>query len=33
VINGGGGMPAFGETLTPEEIEEVAAYVSTEAGK
>jgi len=33
VINGGGGMPAFGGTLTPEEIKEVAAYVSTEAGK
>ena len=33
VTNGGGGMPAFGGTLTPEEIEEVAAFVSTEAGK
>jgi mono/diheme cytochrome c family protein len=33
VTNGGGGMPAFGGTLSPEEIKEVAAYVSTEAGK
>ena len=35
VINGGGGMPAFGKegTLNPEEIKAVAAYVSTEAGK
>jgi mono/diheme cytochrome c family protein len=33
VTNGGGGMPAFGGTLSPGEIKEVAAYVSTEAGK
>lgn len=33
VTNGGGGMPAFGGTLSPEEIKEVAAFVSTEAGK
>jgi mono/diheme cytochrome c family protein len=35
VINGGGGMPAFGKegTLSPEEIKAVSAYVSTEAGK
>lgn len=34
VINGGGGMPAFGKEklLTTEEIEEVAEYVSTAAG-
>lgn len=28
VTNGGGGMPAFGGTLSPEEIEDVASYVS-----
>lgn len=28
VTNGGGGMPAFGEQLSPEEIEDVASYVS-----
>jgi cytochrome c6 len=33
VTNGGGGMPAFGSTLSPAEIKEVASYVSTEAGK
>ena len=33
VTDGGGGMPAFGGTLSPEEIEEVATFVSTEAGK
>jgi mono/diheme cytochrome c family protein len=33
VTNGGGGMPAFGGTLSPEEIKEVATYVSSEAGK
>ena len=33
VTNGGGVMPAFGGTLSPEEIKEVAAFVSTEAGK
>jgi mono/diheme cytochrome c family protein len=32
VTNGGGVMPAFGETLSPEEIEDVAEYVSTVAG-
>ncbi len=32
VTNGGGGMPAFGGTLSPEEIEDVAEYVSTVAG-
>ena len=33
VTNGGGGMPAFGGTLSPAEIKEVAAFVSSEAGK
>jgi mono/diheme cytochrome c family protein len=35
VVNGGGPMPAFGkeEILAPNEIEAVAAYVSSEAGK
>jgi cytochrome c6 len=33
VINGGGGMPAFKGTLDSGEIKEVAAYVSSEAGK
>ena len=28
VTNGGGGMPAFGGTLSEEEIENVAAYVA-----
>lgn len=32
VTNGGGVMPAFGGTLSPGEIEEVAEYVSTVAG-
>jgi mono/diheme cytochrome c family protein len=34
VINGGGGIPAFGKEniLNPKEIEEVADYVSTVAG-
>ncbi|HEY2714798.1 MAG TPA: cytochrome c [Solirubrobacterales bacterium] len=32
VTNGGGVMPAFGGTLSPEEIEDVAEYVSTVAG-
>jgi mono/diheme cytochrome c family protein len=27
VTNGGGGMPAFGETLSEEQIQDVAAYV------
>jgi mono/diheme cytochrome c family protein len=30
VTNGGGGMPAFGGTLSPEEIENVAAYLVEE---
>jgi mono/diheme cytochrome c family protein len=30
VTNGPGGMPAFGGTLSPEEIENVAAYVVEE---
>jgi len=33
VVNGGGAMPAFKGTLTPEQITNVAAYVSTVAGK
>ena len=32
VTNGGGGMPAFAGTLSPEEIEAVAEYVSGVAG-
>jgi cytochrome c6 len=32
VTNGGGGMPAFGGTLTEQQIEDVAAYVSSVAG-
>ena len=32
VTNGGGAMPAFGGTLTEEQITEVAAYVSAAAG-
>ncbi len=32
-MNGGGAMPAFKGTLTPEQITNVAAYVSTVAGK
>jgi outer membrane protein assembly factor BamB/mono/diheme cytochrome c family protein len=32
VTNGGGGMPAFGGTLTKAEIEAIAKYVSTVAG-
>jgi outer membrane protein assembly factor BamB/mono/diheme cytochrome c family protein len=32
VTNGGGGMPAFGGTLSQKEIEAVAEYVSTVAG-
>jgi mono/diheme cytochrome c family protein len=27
VTNGGGGMPAFQATLTPQQIEDVSAYV------
>jgi mono/diheme cytochrome c family protein len=33
VTNGGGGMPAFKGTLTPEQIKAVADYVSSSAGK
>ena len=33
VTNGGGGMPAFGGTLSKSEIEAVAGYVSSVAGK
>ena len=32
VRNGGGGMPAFGEQLSAEEIEQVAAYVAGSRG-
>lgn len=32
VTNGGGGMPAFGDRLSEEEIEAVATYVSESAG-
>jgi len=33
VINGGGGMPPFKGVLSEEQVEEVAEFVSTEAGK
>ena len=33
VTNGGGVMPAFKDTLTPKQIADVAAYVSSVAGK
>ena len=33
VTNGGGGMPAFGDTLSDDEIQSVATYVSSVAGK
>jgi cytochrome c6 len=33
VENGGGPMPAFKNTLTPKQIDDVAAYVSSVAGK
>lgn len=33
VTNGGGGMPAFAGTLDPGQIDAVAAYVSSVAGK
>jgi mono/diheme cytochrome c family protein len=29
VTNGGGGMPPFGETLSEQQIQDVAAYVSS----
>ena len=32
VTNGGGGMPAFSERLTEQQIQDVAAYVSENAG-
>jgi mono/diheme cytochrome c family protein len=32
VTNGGGGMPPFGDTLSEQQIEDVAAYVSSAAG-
>jgi len=32
VTNGGGGMPAFGDRLSEQEIEDVATYVSESAG-
>ena len=32
VTNGGGGMPAFKGTLSPQQIQDVAAYVSSVAG-
>ena len=32
VRNGGGGMPAFEDTLSDEEIQEVAAYVAASSG-
>ena len=32
VMNGGGGMPAFGDQLSSEEIQEVAAYVVAARG-
>ncbi len=33
VINGGGAMPPFKDTLTPQQIADVSAYVSSVAGK
>jgi mono/diheme cytochrome c family protein len=33
VTNGQGGMPSFKGTLTPQQIQDVAAYVSSVAGK
>jgi mono/diheme cytochrome c family protein len=33
VVNGGGGMPAFGETLNAKELKAVATYVSSVAGQ
>jgi mono/diheme cytochrome c family protein len=33
VTNGGGGMPSYKDSLSPEEIKAVAAYVSSNAGK
>jgi outer membrane protein assembly factor BamB len=33
VTNGGGGMPAFGGRLSPKQIDAIAAYVTSSAGK
>jgi mono/diheme cytochrome c family protein len=33
VTNGGGGMPSFGGRLSPAQIDAVAAYVASSAGK
>lgn len=33
VINGGGGMPAFGGTLDPAQVDAVSAYVAEVAGQ
>jgi mono/diheme cytochrome c family protein len=33
VENGGGGMPAFGDRLSAQQIQDVAAYVSSVAGQ
>jgi mono/diheme cytochrome c family protein len=33
VESGGGGMPSFGGRLTPDEIDAIAAYVASVAGK
>ena len=33
VTNGGGGMPAFGDQLTKQQISDVAAYVTQKVGK
>lgn len=33
VINGGGGMPSFKDSLSPEEIKAVSKYVADNAGK
>jgi mono/diheme cytochrome c family protein len=32
VTNGGGGMPAFDDTLSAQEIQDVAAYVTQRVG-
>jgi mono/diheme cytochrome c family protein len=33
VTNGGGGMPAFGGRLSPKQIDAIATYVASSAGK
>ena len=33
VTNGGGGMPAFGDQLTKQQISDVAAFVTEKVGK